>query len=277
MSNEKQKTFGAKVGMESVVPTRRHANDIITCADGACLEHSFVHYDCRGGAHSSAEDRHESNVAIVTEILMNEDKWVEEYTQSDDYGANYAECLAGDSDRYNECVEEWIRNEYHDFYGYGQFDDCMEALVSEVVYELDGNFHIEAEYSASDYDSYSGDGCCVDSYSIDEYENQIDFDRHPELMTLHTSGDLDDVLDDVNCDVYVSRSHVREKNEETGNYENTGRETYDPHGSDYPSIMGYHRPGGCWHYVIPMDRMKLAVANGIIAIARKADTKGESE
>jgi len=163
-------------------------------------------------------------------------------------------------------VREWIENKYGDFFGGTSFDDCIEEIVAMVCEELDGDSDCEPEYTRSDYDAYSGKGCCLDSFSIGEHEDQIEINGHDVLRVLHERGDLDDVLDDVNCGVCVNRNCQREKNEETGYYENVGRETYMPyeHNREYPTLLIYTNVSGQWRFVVPADRMEELVCAALL-------------
>ncbi len=262
---EKQKLFDG-----SEVPTKALPSDVVLRSDDSkgTIRDSFA--DCRGGFHASEEDRHVMDVTIVEEVLNQEDEWATEYCQSEDYGEGYRCCLGEDCYNWFGIVKEWIEENYQDAEGYQRFDDTsgfLDSVVKYVVSSLANNLDVELEYNSNEYDCYSGPGCCLDSYDIGEHENEVNFDRCPELKELHDSGVLDDVLDDVNCDAYVYRHRRRELNEETGNYEHVGRETYACYG-DTHHITTYHCPGGRWHFVVPTDSMRELVTEAIIRICR---------
>jgi hypothetical protein len=286
-NNEKQKTFGDIVGMEAEVPVGTHPDDQVECSDGTVRVRRDTLADCRGGAHGSDDDAHDSNVEIVTEILMAHNEWAREYTtENTDYPDGYAYICDEDapnwSDRFVEHVSERLEDEYEfkvclkcganhcddheadceviadcrdddDLSVMG--DDCAVDYkdIATAVYErLSAGQDVEAEYARSEYDCYSGPGFCPYSLQIGEYHDQIEVAGHDELQDLHDNGKLDDVLDDVNCDVSVMRSKRRVKDEETGHYKCEGRETYMPYAnhSDHPTIDAVHYPEGQWHYVI---------------------------
>ena len=253
MTIEKQKTFGPVVGMEPEVPVGTHASDMVVCSDNTEMLILDAFKDCRGNYHSTSDDRHDADVAIVTEILENVDKWVTEYTtENTDYADGYSHCVDERSHNWGDLFEDWIKENRDD---YDDYDDYA-TIITKMVENADSD-DCEPEYNRNEYASYSGDGCCVDSYAIGEYEEQIDINEFPELKALHDELRLDDILDDVNCDAYVSRSYRREKNEKTGHYENVGRETYMPyeHNANHPTFETYHTPGGRWDWVICADRM----------------------
>ena len=278
MMTEQQRTFGKVVGMEAKVPTARLPMDLVKCSDGTFRHHEDVWYDCRDNPHGTEEDRHEADVAIVTEVLDGVGKWADEYcTENTDYADGYAHIIDEVSHDWPGPVREWIENTHHDCMGHGKFDDCMDKLVDSICENLEGGFDTEPEYSSNEYAAYSGSGCCLWGTDIGEYEEQIDVSCFPELKELHDRGDLDDVLDDViECDVYVSRSKRRVKNETTGCYEQVGRDTYMPYDrkNDHPTFEVYTNPGGRWDWVVSEERMEELLTAAIIECARRTDRNG---
>jgi hypothetical protein len=251
----------------SFVPTARLDDDVVGCVDGSECRHGDACYDCEGKAHRDDEGRRERDVEIVSDLLNTHGKWAEEYcTENTDYASGY-DCVVNEGRHdWDGPVREWIENEYGDTYGHTDFDDYVEKIVEKVCEELDGGFDCEPEYSCSSYSAYSGGGCCLASFDIGEHEEQIEINACDVLRGLHERGELDDVLDDVNCDVYVSRDHRREKNEETGHYENVGRETYMPYAnrSDHPDLLIYINISGQWQFVVDADRMDELVCEALL-------------
>lgn len=279
----------------TLVPTRKHYDDQVECSDGMIVSHGEAFYDCKDHPHNTEEDRNAADVAIVTEFLDGVDGWVTDYTTGNtDYADGYAHIIDEISHDWKDRVDEWIDEDDSDYadiiedaYNAGELDfdfssddgdefDSDEYIrnvlckpsadsVKEWVFErLEGSFDCEPEFSHNEYSCYSGSGCCLASFEIGEYEEQLSIADHPVLKELHDCGRLDDILDDVSSDAYVSRSHRREKNKETGYYENVGRETYDPYGSDYPDVMTYHNPGGQWHWVVSGERMEELIREAIV-------------
>jgi len=270
MSIEQQRTFGALVGMAPKVATARLPLDLVECSDGKLLHHEDVQYDCRDNPHSTDEDRLEADVAIVTDLLNGVAEWATEYcTESSDYADGYSHIIDEVSHDWPDAVKQWLESAYGDIYGHTKFDDCMDKIVEAICDGLQGSFDAEPQYCSNEYAGYSGDGCCLWGTDIGEHEEQIDISCYPELQELHERGDLDDVLDHVNCDVYVSRNKRREKNEETGRYECVGRETYDAYGSDHPTFEVYTMPGGRWDWVVSKERMEELLTAAIIEVARR--------
>lgn len=230
----------------------------------------------------------------MSDILDNVDKWVTEYTTGNsDYPTGYGHIIQETSHDWQEYLDEWIDNDstgYADIlieaYEAGEIDfDLSDGEVGEFDHDefitnvlskptadsvkewvfdhIEGDFDCEPEYAPSEYGRYSGPGCCLASFDIGEHEEQNAISRFPELQNLHDKGILDDVLDDVRSDAYVSRRLSRIKN--------VGRETYDPYGSDYPDIMTYHQPGGQWHFVVPVERMKELIREAVVDLADNAE------
>lgn len=266
---DRQQTFGDIVGMDSNVPTRPHADDWVECSDGSVRREAEVFYDCRDNAHGTEEDRHEADATIVTEVLDGVAKWAEEYcTENTDYADGYAHVLCECSHEWPQHVKEWIEDSHC-----LDYDDCIDELVTAVCEELDAD-DAEATYNGSDYGGYSGEGCCLDGFKIEEYEEQIDISCHDELQELHNQARLDDVLDDVkDYEFYLHRSRRREKNECTGYYEDVGRKTYMPyeHNAKHPTFEITVGISGGWDFVVSKERMDEAVAIAITELCRRKD------
>jgi hypothetical protein len=275
MTIEKQRTFGDAVGMAPVVETTaRLPLDLVECSDGTFRADEDVHYDCRDNPHGTEEDRLEADVTIVTDLLNDIGKWADEYcTGNTDYVEGYYHIVDEVSHDWPAHIREWIDNKYGDVYGISRFRNCIDKLVDTICENVDGSFDTEPEYHSNEYACYSGKGCCLFSFDIGEYEEQIDVESHDDLLELHERGDLDTVLDNVNCDVYVSRSKRRVKNETTGHYEQVGRETYNPYDREHPTFEVYTNPGGQWMFVVSEERMEELLVNAIIECARHTDSR----
>lgn len=266
MTIEKQRTFGSVVGLDSEVPVRAHRSDLVTCSDGTLCEAFKAFADSKGNYHSDAETRHESDVTIVTDVLNKVGKWADEYcTENTDYADGYACLVDEDQVHCKGIVGEWVEDHCDE---YDLHSDIVESVGFWVFEALDGSYDCEPEYDSNEYCGYDGSGCCLASYEIGEHEEQIEVAACDEFQALHDERRLDDVLDDVNCDVCVSRSRRREKNEKTGNYECVGRETYMPYSrsADHPDITVYTSPGGQWHHVVSEDRMTELVDEALEAL-----------
>ena len=269
MTIEQQATFGETVGMEPLVPTRKHYDDLVECSDGNMILHGEAFYDCNGCPHSTEEDRAEAELTIVTEILDAHAEWVCEYSRENtDYADGYYHCIVEDSYAWNERIGRWFESNIEDYYGHSKYDDCKDKLIEFICDGLNDCNDWEPEFSGDEYSAYSGSGCCMGSFDIGECEEQIEVNGNEALKELHDCGRLNDILDNYNGELYVSRDRRREKNEETGYYEYVGREHYDHRGSDHPDIMGYVSPGGQWHFVVCEERMTELMNEAIIRLCR---------
>lgn len=246
-----QRTFGTIVGMESVVPSGPHPDDIVVSADGVEFRRGDAYLDCRGCAHSSDEDRDEANLRIVAEVLDGIDEWVSEYCRENgDYASGYDHIVQEVSHDWPGPVEEWIRDNYD------YSDDVVGKLVDAVCEALDGSFDAEAQFNGNEYAAYSGDGCCLWGTDIGEYEEQVDISYHKEFAALAESGELVDYLGRVNCNAYVSSSGLQWLQRDL------------TEGRDYPCFYTYHMPGGRWDWVVSAERMRELVCEAIIDICR---------
>lgn len=186
-------------------------------------------------------------------------KWAEDYIfDNSDYGDNYLGLVCEDQIRFQDDVVRWVRGEY---------PHLSEEFGRKVWENLDPGFDSEAEAIRNEYSTYSGPGCCIGAYEIGEHEEQIDFSNDDVLTELHDSGELDDYLDEVNCDVYPCRHKRREKNENTGRYEEVGRETYNPYNRDHATLEVIVACGGQVQIVVPAERMRELVTETILQVA----------
>lgn len=235
-------------------------NDVVTCADGTQVERQYAYEDCQGNYHATSDERHAANVQIVSDLLakVNDDA-SGYYTENVDYPNSYTagECR---STAINDAIREWVeenvdvegylpdRSEYecgedYELDARDKVDDITDYLDRHVDYDF-----AEPVYHPCEYAGYSGPGVCIDGFDIGEVEEQIDLTCFDELYRLHVSGDLDDVLDDINCDVIVYRRKRREQID--GKYCEVGRETYNPYNQDNPTLTLVVYPGGRWDFVL---------------------------
>lgn len=203
----------------------------------------------------------ESKLERLTDYLDSVGQWVEEYVfENSDFADSYYCLVTEDQINFRESVREWVHDNYE------QFDDSFADKVWE---RIDPGFDAETETDRNEYAEYSRDGCCIGSFAIDEYEEQLDFSDNSILTELHESGDLDDYLDCYRGDVYPCRSKRRERRESDGRYENVGRETYNPYNHKNPTLEVIVGVGGQVRFVIPAERMRELVTETVLQIARE--------
>jgi hypothetical protein len=258
-------------------PVATHRDDVVECSDGSNCSRKEAFADCRGEYHCTEQERRDADVLIVEDVLDGVVKWAEGYcTENSDYADGYFCCVSETSHEWSGPIEEWVEYGAEDILGHvdlADTDGLVDSVVSYISENLDAGFDCEPEYNHTDYSNYSGDGCCLWGFKIEEHEEQVDISCFDELKDLHDQRRLDDVLDGVNCDAYVNRNRRREKNEETGYYENVGRKTYMPYDRDdeNPTFEVCFTIRGGWDFVVSAERMTELVGNALLDYHGYAD------
>lgn len=267
MTTEQQKTFGDVVGMELMVPVGPHRDDIIECSDGTPIRRGDAEFvDCRGVVHSDEDTMNDANDDIVRELLDAHDEWIGEYVSSDDYGDQYVYCAIESNYSFPERVGQWLDDNYTDCPGNPDHPgarpiyngNVRQALIDSIAQEID-EWDLEAHYNHNEYAAYSGDGCCLASFEVGEYESQVDIDSMPELIALNKSGDLEGCLEGYTGDLYLYRA---------GTYAKSGW-TRDGNYVSHGCFTAYSTGWGVWHYVIPESRMKELLCDAIVDYCSK--------
>lgn len=256
-----QKTFGDIVGLPPVVPTAQLPDDYIGTEDGENILRKDAFVDCAGKYWSSQENRDESNVTIVEDILNRVYQWNYDYsTDNSDYADSYYYIIQEDDN---------VKSAFKDYFDSFDFDGFVEKTFGvgvtvdkkKVLREFYNEIadYASTSYDCNEYASFDGDGVCIASFDIGEVEFEIDFRDFPELAKLHESGELDDILDRVDSDCYVYRTERRELNKETGKYESVGRKTYKIYGNN-PNMLVYCSIPGQWHFAVSDEDIKSVLA-----------------
>jgi len=244
----------------ALVPVGPHRDDLVECSDGSFVRYEDVEFvDCRGGVHSNEDDMNDANDDIVRDVLDSRDEWIGEYVASDDYGDNYAYLVLEDSVRWKDRIAEYVDEECPDLSG-----DVRRIIVDNLWGAIDG-YDLEAHYQSNEYACYYGEGVCVDSFEVGEYEDQIEVNEVPELRALYDSGDLEGCLGRYNGDLCINENDRYDA--ELGRRVKTGFVEK----SDHPTFYGYSGGWGRWHYAIPADRMKELLAETIADYCRLKD------
>ena len=209
--------------------------------------------------------KNDANDDIVKELLDAEDEWIGEYVASDDYGNGYAYLVSERSYYWSDRIGEWLDDNCTDGGGWKArpryTGELRKALVEGIADRMD-ECDYEAHYQSNEYANWGGDGCCLDSLEVGEYETQIDIAGRPEFEALAASGDLEGCLDRYNGDLYISCNDRYDA--ESGRRVRTG---YVSHGC----FWGYSTGWGRWHYVVSDERMNALLCESIVDYCERAD------
>lgn len=142
------------------------------------------------GRWKAKDEIDEHNADVLKEYFEDQEKWIMEYVQSDDYVDNYA-YLMGESNRINESVKQLLKEEtlYYWRLPAELFDDMADNIATEILQNGQFDFHVVDEYSSE----------CVgylDSFEIGEYEEQIEVSRVEEDLEDKIIGDVVDALEE---------------------------------------------------------------------------------
>ena len=244
----------------TLAPVGPHRDDLIECSDGSTVRYEDIEFtDCRGGVHSCEDDMNDANDEIVGDLLDAEDSWIGEYVASDDYGDEYAYLVMESSHGWRDRIEEWVEDKHPKFDG-----SMLSTIVDDLSDKID-SYDIEGHYQNNEYANYFGNGCCLNSYQVGEYEDQIIVDDREEFKALHESGDLEGCLDRYNGDLCINENSRYDA--ESGRRVKCG---YVSKG-EYPMFYGYSAGWGCWHYAVSDERMEKLLSEVIASYCRRTD------
>jgi hypothetical protein len=250
----------------SVTPVGPHRDDILIASDGTSMRREVAFTDCRDGAHSDEDACREANNEIVAELVDRLCVDAGEYTENEDYGSGYACVVNERRDNWNDLVKDWLDEAYNDGKGYCPSPTFVgivqKALVASIGHLIHDCNDFEARHHPSEYASYSGNGCCIDSFEVGECEEQVDITCFDEFVALDESGDLEGCLDEYDGDAYLyCNDHYdseAKRRVRTG-YVSSGCFTF------------YHSPGGQWQFIVSADDMKEYLCSAIIEYCERAD------
>jgi hypothetical protein len=231
-----------------LVPIAPHPDDKVECSDDTYIRRADAFIDCTGNAHRTDDERYEANREHVENVLDSRAKWGDNYVQSEDYGDGYAHVVKECSHDWSGCIKGWLLDELWEI-DLEEHPELLKVLVesiSQKVYDWD---NWESEYDRSEYSLYCGDGCCLASFGVGEYEDQISLSDVNGFTMLHVAGELEALLEEYNGDLYISRNDHYDKETQT-----RVPDGYVSKGS-HPDILGYTNPSGQWHYVVSSENM----------------------
>ena len=200
---------------------------MVLCSDDTHCRYADVYFDSRGNPHSNHDDCMDADQDIVNEILDMVDEHVCGYAQHEDYGEMFVCCALE-----------------------GFYSPSTNAFT-KMLYDAINGYDCEVEYNSNEYTSYDGDGLCLGSFPVGEYEEQVDISQFPELQVLLDRDDLLELLENARSDSCVE-SNPRLQD-------------------DYPCFHTYHLPGGIWHVVVPRERVIELTTETVLEYCRRYD------
>jgi hypothetical protein len=234
MSIMQQRTFGVTVGMDALVPTRKHPNDQVICEDtGHVVRHADCFYSVDGTAFEDDEARDERDVDALRVDFEGFIGWSDEYRGSSDCADEYAYLVGeGDPGRVNDAVREWVD------YAYGDSKDYPDEMIDDICTDLVDNVEMSVSHG---YFGSSNHAVTLDSYECGECEEQIDISSSALLTALHERGDLEDLLDQLDRDFCFYRRSCYDS------VTNTRTEGPIVSEGDYPDIILYNNTDIWYH------------------------------
>lgn len=223
--------------------------------------------DAHGSFGLTVEVDLDDCVERLREVLENRVAWTKEYSEEHgDYASGAFHIVDEMSHDWARCIEDWLDDNYD-----GSAD--REELAQRMS-ELMDSYDCEAEPNRSDYGGYSGSGCCLWGFKIEETEDQISLSDCEVCSELDSYGILDDCLDKLEDDFYINRSRRRENQgtKEKPCYREVGRKLVNPYGHDHAAFELTVVCDGGWDYVVCKERMDELVTEAIIDLARNPNS-----
>lgn len=214
----------------SVKPVAPHRLDVVECSDGTRCNREDALLALDGTYHTTDEDRLEADTYFIHGVVDDYAKLGEEYTEYDDYGAEYTYvALEGmDDDAVRDGVRDYINN-----FAEVSPEECERIVAHIMDYEM-----IEAEHYSNEYSAWHGDGVEIGSFEVGEIEHQADLTQH-NWYADYDKDELETILDAYKGDAYLSQ----------------WRGKYVHHNCLTLALS----PGGRWHYFIPGSFIRDAV------------------
>ncbi len=210
-------------------------------------------------------ERKEENAERVREYLSGIVQWSEDYSEHDDYGAQYDHCA------YEDMQGQWadILRRFRD-------SVIPEKLESHLYSALESSGTIEAEHGANEYAS-NPFYFPVSSFAVGECEEQVevypytDSEAEPCVLSeLQDSGELIEAL----------QANDKEFCLHVGNWVNLSPENDNPRygynwelSGEHPTFYLYTNPGGIWHFGFTEESFRSAYTESVIAYCRQTDGK----
>ncbi len=184
--SEQQQTFGDVMGMDPMMPTRHHPNDMIVCEDTSdSVRYADCHFAADDTAFEDRDERDEYDLEALRAFFEGLVEWSDEYRGSQDCADDYAFLVSENPGCMLDNVKEWIDYNYDD---HRNFDARM---IDDICTDLVG--YTEMKISHGCFGS-SDHAVTFDSFDCGEVEEQIEVSGHDLLIALHGRGDLEGML-----------------------------------------------------------------------------------
>jgi len=192
-----QRTFGAVVGLDPVVPTRPHPEDEVVCKDTGetkALRDCILAAD--GTVFEDHDERFEYDAGLVKVILESHIEWDDEYHQSNDCADNYHFLVGEDSSTISEALTYWA-----DSHTDSDSDDypllMREAVCRDILEQLEVKI-------LRGHSTYDAPDITLGDYEVGETEVHVDIANNDVLAALVARGDLESILESLDRDFCIS-------------------------------------------------------------------------
>jgi hypothetical protein len=185
-----QKTFGMFEGLDESMPIAPHPADEFICEDtGEWKRRDEVLFSYDGKAWWDGDEREEyegAALVVLAETLL---EGMDNYVDHDDSIEGVKHAAFNNDSTWREYVGDY----YHDdCEGNDDFTDHELEMICDDLRDRAETAVMYSGYSSLDYDLLCWD--------VGEVTEQISINDHPLLKALHGRGDLDDMLEDCDCD-----------------------------------------------------------------------------
>ena len=204
-----QKTFGALVGLDPVVPVATLPDDLVACEDtNDLLRYADCLFAGDGKAFSEEEDRDDYDKDALRTLFKAIEQQVMKYNESGDGADAYAHLVTEDDAHMRGNVEEWVTDNW------GNSDDWSERMIDDFCEALADQMEFSVSHGCF---GSSGLDVTFDSFGLDEAEEQIDLSCYDSLADLHDQGRLEGLLEEIDREFCFYRTGKWD--EATGRYD----------------------------------------------------------
>lgn len=215
-------------GVSDLVPVADHPDDIVLTECGTyarrgdCFEFDGAWFLDEAERDEARDEAHAETLAAFLEAC---DQWADDYTSSDDYGADYA-YLMTESDGAFDSLARWVHDKLPCSVPDAIIRDASNALAD-----------LADPVCVSECSSQSGD-CCLYSVPVGEHEEQVEWSRFEEWC--ESENRPVPPMEYVNA--HHSHAHLKADDR-------------------FPCFCVYSNPGNRWDYTVTADQICEAMRN----------------